>query len=91
MLFDTISKDDTNQLRDPGQKQVCVKCFVVLGPASGKSKAVFKVIDRTFYRCPDFVSTVPFIRSAQCAGICPQVFFGIDINHPSARRESAGI
>ena len=62
MLFDPISKDDTDQL-----------------------------IDRTFYNCPDFVSTVPFISAAQRAGICPQGFFGIDINHPSARRGSVGI
>ena len=91
MLPYLISQKYADQLRDAGKDQVCVKCFPVLGPASGKPKTVFKMIDRTFYSRPDLVSTVPFISAAQRAGICPQIFFGIDINHPSARRRSAWI
>ena len=86
MLLYSVSKNDADQLRDPCQKQICMECFLVLSFASGNTKAVFKVIDGAFHSCPDFISIVPFGCATQGAGICPQVFFWIDIDHPSARR-----
>lgn len=86
MLLYSVSQDDTDQLCDSCQKQICMECFLILSFAFGNTKAVFKVIDGAFYGCPDFISIVPFVCTTQSAGICPQVFFRVDIDHPSAGR-----
>ena len=86
MLFYSVSKDDADQLCDSCQKQVCMECFLVLRFASGNTKAVFKVMDGAFHSCPDVISIVPFGCATQDAGIGSEVFFRIEIDHPSARR-----
>lgn len=62
------------------------ECYLVLSFASGNTKAVLKVMDGAFYSRPNFIGIVPFDCATQGAGICPQAFFRIDINHPSAGR-----
>ena len=65
--------------------------FFILGFASGKPEAVFKMIDRALHGSPDFIGVLPLRGSPEGAGICPQVFFRIDINHSPAGRRSTGI
>lgn len=63
----------------------------ILSFASGKPEAVFKMIDRALHGSPDLIGIIPFRGSPEGAGICPQVFFRINIDHSSAGRRSAGI
>lgn len=63
----------------------------ILRFASGKPEAVFKLIDRALHGSPDLIGIIPFRGSPEGAGICPQVFFRIDINHSPAGRSGAGI
>lgn len=63
----------------------------ILSFASGKPEAVFKLIDRALHGSPDLIGIIPYRGSPEGAGICPQVFFWIDINHSPAGRRSTGI
>ena len=63
----------------------------ILSFASGKPEAVFKLIDRALHGSPDLIGIIPYRGSPEGAGICPQVFFRIDINHSPAGRRSTGI
>lgn len=49
------------------------------------------MIDVSFNSSPDFVGVIPFLSSADDAGISTEILFGIDIYHPAARRSSAWI
>ena len=65
--------------------------FFILGFASGKPEAVFKMIDGALHGSPDLIGIIPFRGSPEGAGVCPQVFSRIDINHSPAGRRSTGI
>ena len=68
-----------------------MESLFILGFASGKPEAVFKMIDGAFHGSPDLIGILPFRGSPESAGISPQVFFRIDINHSPAGRRSARI
>lgn len=68
-----------------------MECLFILSFASGKPEAVFKLIDRALHGSPDLIGIIPYRGSPEGAGICPQVFFWIDINHSPAGRRSTGI
>ena len=86
-----ISQNYTDQLCYTGKDQVGMKCFFILRPTTGESKAVLEMVDGTFYRGSDLVSAVPLVRTPKGAGISAQILFGIKIDHPSAGRRGAGI
>lgn len=60
MLVHFVSKGYTDQLYDTRKDQIRKKGSCVLGSASGKSKAVFKVIDGAFYGSSDLIKLIPF-------------------------------
>lgn len=65
--------------------------FFVLCSASGKPEAIFEVINRAFYGSPDLIGGCLFGSSAQGAGICPQIFFGINVDHSATGGRSTGM
>ena len=65
--------------------------FFILSFASGKSEAVFEMVDGALHSSSGFISIIPFGSPTQGAGICPQVFFRIDVNHSPARGGSTGV
>lgn len=91
MLVYFIGKNHSDQLRDTSQEQVGMERLFVLGSASGKSKAVFKMINGALHGSPDLIGLLPFGSPAQGTRIGPQVFFGINIDHSPTGRRSAGI
>lgn len=68
-----------------------MKRFLVLGPASGQSKAVFEVVDGAFDGSPDLIGLISLGSTSQSGGIRPQVLLRIDVDHPAAGRRRARI
>ena len=69
MMFDLIGENNSNELCDTGKDQVSMKCFLILGFAAGNPKAVFEVVDGTFYSSSDLICIIPFVSPAHSAGI----------------------
>ena len=91
MLVQFVSNHYRNELGNSGEKQVGMKRFLILRFTPGDTKTVLEMIDCFFNIYPDFVGGIPFIRTADGAGIGTQVFFRIKINHPAAGRFRARI
>ena len=68
-----------------------MKGVLVLCATSGQTETVFEVVDVTLNSGFDFISSIPFLRSAKCTGIGTKIFFRIKVNHSSAGRCGAGI
>ena len=64
MTVNFIREDDREQLRDTGEEQVRVQGGFVLSFPVGDTKTVFEVINGAFHGSADFISIVPFWRSA---------------------------
>ena len=69
MLFYLISEKHADKLCDASQNQISMKCFLILGFAAGNPKAVFEVVDGTFYSSSDLICIIPFVSPAHSAGI----------------------
>lgn len=69
MLFYLISEKHADKLCDASQDQISMKCFLILGFAAGNPKAVFKVVDGTFYSGPDLIYIIPFVSPTYSARI----------------------
>ena len=81
-----VSNHYRNELGNPGEKQVGMKRFLILGFTPGNTKTVFEMADGFLNISSDFVGGVPFIRTTDCTGIGTQVFLRIKIKHPAAGR-----
>ena len=46
-----------------------MKCFLILGFAASNPKAVFEVVDGTFYGGSDLIGIVPFLSPGYSIGI----------------------
>ena len=69
MMMDFICRNYGYQLCNSRKNQICVKGVMVLRAASGQTETVFEVVDVTLNSSSDFISIVPFFRSAKCTGI----------------------
>ena len=86
-----VSNHYRNELGNPGEKQVGMKRFLILGFTPGNTKTVFEMVDGFLNRYSDFVGGVPFIRTTDCTRVGTQIFLGIKIKHPAAGRFRTGI
>ena len=84
MLMNLVRQQHGYQLGDSSQDQVGMESFFVLRLPSGKSEAVFKMIDRAFHSGSDFVSRVPFDGAPDRSRISSVITLLLDINHPAA-------
>ena len=69
MFFYFISEKHADKLCNTSQNQISMKCFRILGFATSNPKAVFQVIDGTFYSGSDLICIIPFVSPAHSAGI----------------------
>ena len=90
MLVDLVCNYYSNKLGDPCKQQVGVQSPFVLCPASGNAKTVFEMVNGFFDIYPDFISGIPFVRTAEGPRIGAQVFLRIEIKHSAAGRFRAG-
>ena len=86
MLVQFVSDHYCNELGNSRKKQVGMKRFLILGFTPGNTKAVFEMVDGFLNSCSDFVSRIPFVRTADRTRVGTQMFLWIDINHPTAGR-----
>lgn len=91
MLVYFVSKQNRYQLGNAGKDQVSMKSLFILGFPPCKAEGIFYMVDRAFYSSSYFIGGIPFRGSPQCAGIEPQVFFRIQVDHPSAGGIRAGV
>ena len=85
MMVDFICKNYRYQLGNAGKDQVGRQGLFILGTASCEAEIILDMLDISFNNRSDLIGIVPFLCTAECAGISPEVFFRIDINHASAR------
>ena len=69
MLIYLISEKYADKLCDTSQDQISMKCFLILGFAARNPKAVFEVVEGTFYSGSDFICIIPFVSPTHSAGI----------------------
>lgn len=91
MLMDVIGKDHGNQLGNSSQQQIGMKCRGILCFTVGKTKTVFEMVDGLFDNAPDFIDSNPLESSPKGTRIGPEIFFRIDVKHPTTGRRSTGI
>ncbi len=60
-----------NELGNSSEKQVGMKRFPILGFTPGNTKAVFEMVDGFLNSCSDFVSRIPFVRTADRTRVEP--------------------
>ena len=84
MVADLIRKNHCYQLGDTGKDQVGMQGLFILGTASCETEVILDMLDISFNNSPELIGIVPFLCSTECAGISPEVFFRIYINHASA-------
>ena len=80
MLVQFVSNHYCNKLGNSGEKQVGMKRFPILGFMPGNTNAAFEMVDGFLNSCSDFVSRIPFVRTA--GGICflPASLAGKDLS-----------
>ena len=81
-----VSHHYSDKLGNPGEKQVGMKRFLILGFTTGNTKTVFEVVDGFFNIYSDFVGGIPFLGATDCSGISAKVLFWINVDHPSTGR-----
>ena len=84
MMFDFVSKHNSNELCNAGKNQISMQGLFIPCPASGKTEIIFDVVYIPFNNSPDFISIIPFSGSADGSGISAEIFFRININHAAA-------
>jgi hypothetical protein len=91
MLMNSIGKNCSNQLGNSGQQQIGVKCLGILSFTVGKTETVFEMIDVLFNDAPDFIDPNPFECPTKGSGVGSEIFFRVDVKHPTTGRRSTGI
>ena len=91
MFMDLISYDHRKQLGNPGKQQICMECLFIPGSALCKTETVFEVIDGFFNIYTDLIGGSPFLCIPDGTRVCTEIFFRIDVDHPSAGRIRTGI
>ena len=86
MLVQFVSHHYSNKLGNPGEKQVGMKRFLILGLATGNTKTVLEMVDGFFNIYPDFIGGIPFPGAADYSRISAEVLFRINVDHPSTGR-----
>ena len=83
MVMYLVRKQNGNELRDTGKEQVGMKSFGISCFSVFQTETVLHMIDGTLDRSTSLIGILPFIRATDRAGIKPQVFLGINIDHPA--------
>ena len=65
-----ISQNYRDKLCYSGKYQVSVQSFLILSTTTGQTEILFYVIYVSFHRGPDLVGIIPFLCTAEHAGIC---------------------
>lgn len=90
MLVNLICNHNGCKLSNSGEQQISMKRFFVPGFTTSNTKTVFEMVDRLLNIDADFIGLLPFLRTTLDTRIGTKIFFGIDVNHPSTGRSSAG-
>ena len=91
MLMYFVSDYYSNQLCDPGKKQIGMEGFLILCSLARNTETVFELVDVLFHVHSDLISIRPFRRASQDTWICAEILLRIKVEHPATGRICTGI